>query len=186
VAKLSELTYAKTPQDWVALDWKPLDMEYHFSSDEKLSLYHWDLQASMSKSALVLTNVGVDITLPEVPVPSVPDVKIPEVDAILADARDLLVKGWIQGQEAVDEDGWFIYPDSSNARRFCLYGALQAACSNRGVGWTDDLALSATYRVGKACGEITGGDTNFIAYNDNVGRTQNEVVSLVERALLTK
>jgi hypothetical protein len=100
---------------------------------------------------------------------------------ILKVARSKIVAGWCQGKNAVDSRGVATHPESGNACRYCIHGAIFStnASANR--------QLSATYLVQRLIAErsnkadVTGFDV--ANWNDDSSRTQAEVVQLFDDAI---
>jgi hypothetical protein len=103
----------------------------------------------------------------------VAEVRIKEV---LAKAKELVEKGWTQRYFAVDADGDEVCWDSKFACKFCAMGALYRASGRLGYG--TDVAIAAR---GIVINLIPG--TILGAWNDLPGRTQEQVVNLLDVAI---
>jgi hypothetical protein len=129
------------------------------------------------------------------------------IEALLAEATDLVGSGWMQ-------DGWFAYVDQSGSRRVvtgctsqvrrtvspeqivgtCLVGAIVQAgggpskAHSQLVQRTIDLTWHASFRAGhdpvRWCpppNERAGHVTDLVRWNDVPGRGPSEVVALLDR-----
>jgi len=71
--------------------------------------------------------------------------------AIIERAIELMKKGWIQGYEAVDEEGRDVPPQSDKARAFCAVGAIRrASCEFLGKNKWRATAM----RIERACDAV--------------------------------
>lgn len=92
---------------------------------------------------------------------------------ILRDARELLAKpnGWIQGSFARNKYGVATLIESSTACSFCAWGAVRRASLLNG----HDVPVEY---------DVTGiPDTNFINFNDQPGRTKEEVLDYFDEII---
>ena len=92
--------------------------------------------------------------------------------AVIEKALELVRKGWCQRASARDASGNSVSPMDTEACCWCLDGALLVACD----GMAEYLTASRTVS------EALGGK-GYIGWNDTPGRTQDEVVSLLERLI---
>lgn len=92
--------------------------------------------------------------------------------AVIEKALELVRRGWCQRASARDAAGNAVSPMDTEACCWCLDGALLVA--------TDSALeyLQASVAVSNALG-----GKGYIGWNDTPGRTQNEVVSLLERLI---
>ena len=104
---------------------------------------------------------------------------------VLADARRLVARGWVQGElEVIDSD-----PAAPN--RYCVIGATAAAADGLGpecfsplASADDRLALrSVLADEARARFAAVVGTDRLADYNDAEGRTQAEVLAAFDRAL---
>lgn len=95
---------------------------------------------------------------------------------MMVEARERIAIGWCQGAVAQDEDGRSVAPESSDARRWSILGALLASWNGGPVG---DLrqAVSSLHAATER--------SHLEVWNDRPGRTQTDVVSAFERAIDT-
>lgn len=94
---------------------------------------------------------------------------------ILLKAADLIEqKGWTRYGYARDEDGNDVNPTSRHAVCFCAIGAIRASANDRGLG---SLSRTAVRFAEDAL------DCNSLDdWNDEFGRTKEEVVEALRRA----
>lgn len=103
--------------------------------------------------------------------------KTPE--AILDETIQSLQSGWIQGFLAKDEQGDATTPVHSSATQWCLVGAL---CKSAGLQDARSWAYPKSKSMDKVIrwiGDITG-EPCLTAWNDTEGRTQEEVIGVLE------
>jgi hypothetical protein len=83
---------------------------------------------------------------------------------------DYVRKGWCQRYLAVDDDGMYVSPTGRDACKWCLYGSIAAA-------YPEDFLtrVEVVDKVTKGIG--TGSLANW---NDEPGRTQAQVINLLE------
>lgn len=94
---------------------------------------------------------------------------------LLRAARALVAAGWCQGVWARDADGNGVMPFDHRAVAWCLSGALAAAAPPVfGPAWMD--ALDRVYQVLPKC-------VTTISYNDVPGRTQADILALLDAAI---
>ena len=92
--------------------------------------------------------------------------------AVIERALELVRKGWTQRANARDASGNAVSPIGTEACCWCLDGALLVA-SDSALEY-----LQASISVSEALG-----GKGYIGWNDTPGRTQDEVVSLLERLI---
>ena len=93
------------------------------------------------------------------------------VAATLAEARKLIAQGWTQGKYKRVVDG---------VECWCISGAMgQSAPDYK----PRDLAFAALFRALRADDFYLSSSTNLIEWNDAPGRTQEEVLALIDRAI---
>ncbi len=85
--------------------------------------------------------------------------------------RALIAKGWTQEAYARDARGFAVNFDSDEAECYCLRGATLAAADSYSCCADLQIALSLPLSDG------------LIAYNDFPGRTQADVLALIDRAI---
>jgi hypothetical protein len=93
---------------------------------------------------------------------------------MMVEARERVTVGWCQGTVAQDEDGRAVAPESSDARRWSILGALLASWNGGPVGDLRQAVTSLLAATERLPLEV---------WNDRPGRTQTEVVSAFERAI---
>ncbi len=96
---------------------------------------------------------------------------------ILRRARELVGKGWCQGAFARDAQGLAVGRYADSARAFCVLGAVDRASEGRHTE-ARDVALRV---LGTATKKITGARAPGY-YNDQGGRTKEDIVALLKRA----
>lgn len=96
---------------------------------------------------------------------------------MLAEARDLVRRGWARGARAEDEAGNLVEPWSLLARRWSALGALEAVWR-----WSQapELARGELERATLALSAVVG---EIADWNDALERTEAEVVAAFERAI---
>lgn len=102
---------------------------------------------------------------------------------ILTRAADLIApeNAWAQGDLAFNQYGEFVYPDSTDACRWCAAGAIDASAEEGG-------ALAAKRELIRFLGLPTVAKDDAYPeraigiWNDNIHRTQPEVVSALRAA----
>lgn len=99
----------------------------------------------------------------------------------LARTRGLVKRGWCQRLVAADENGHGVRYDSRRAAAWCVSGACSAAAV------VDDeydtkLRNAMSDVIGAAVEAWPGGGLNIPDWNDAKGRTQAEVLTLLEQA----
>lgn len=90
----------------------------------------------------------------------------------LTEARKLLEKGWTQRAYARNANGVAVDEGSPNACSFCVTGALNRAYA----------CLETHLLVGRFVKVRTGGDWLHL-WNDAPGRTQEEVLTMIDEIL---
>jgi hypothetical protein len=93
---------------------------------------------------------------------------------MMVEARERITIGWCQGAVAQDEDGRAVAPESSDARRWSVLGALLASWHGGPVGDLRQAVRSLHAATERSHLEV---------WNDRPGRTQTDVVSAFERAI---
>ena len=83
---------------------------------------------------------------------------------------EYIQRGWCQHVSAVDSGGDFCMPDSPTAARWCLIGALVAAYPER-----NQHREAVTTKLMRKLGHL-----QFARWNDTPGRTQAEVVTVLQ------
>lgn len=100
---------------------------------------------------------------------------------VLIEARRLIAAGWCQGGFArCDAGGCKI--DDPAATHFCIVGALRAA-GYRVTRGAPNRTLAAELLVSQAMTGLEIYAVNLVLWNDRPGRTQEEVLALLDRAL---
>ena len=84
---------------------------------------------------------------------------------------DYVRRGWCQGAMAEIVDGYRVSEDDERAVKWCILGAVWKAFDD------DSIALRYTDELHKYIGK----DVLLGNWNDELGRTQKEVVSLLEK-----
>lgn len=95
-----------------------------------------------------------------------------EAIRILEEAKVKLKKGWCQGAFALNEWGETVSSRSPMAHRWCLMGAIESS-ANKAVSGS---AVMTTVM------EVTG-IGGLARFNDAPGRTQAEVIEVLDRAI---
>lgn len=105
---------------------------------------------------------------------------MPLVVERLKKVRERLAQGWTQGCYARDKDGKRTQPTWPDAVRWCVLGACYSS-TEPGLfsGSCDTDARDALYQALDDIGQKTG----LATWNDLAGRTQEEVLALVDRAI---
>jgi hypothetical protein len=106
--------------------------------------------------------------------------------AMLREARSLLHRGWSRGAQARDAQGRVALPWSDEAASWSLLGALLATWQVHDMEDADFVAHRADARALGDATEALGAATGTAAldrWNDAEGRSVNEVVAAVDRAL---
>ena len=93
---------------------------------------------------------------------------------MMIEARERIAIGWCQGTVAQAEDGRTVAPESSDARRWSLLGALLASWNGGPVGDLRQAVTSLNAATGRLPLEV---------WNDQPGRTQTDVVNAFEQAI---
>lgn len=94
---------------------------------------------------------------------------------VLIRGRARLEKGWCQGASARDENGYTVGANLPVATSFCIFGAL-----------TYEDRYDGTLDARQLVREVLGaklGDGAIATYNDAPGRTKEEVLALVDKAI---
>ena len=99
-------------------------------------------------------------------------------EQMLRDAHGLIESGWCQGAGAVDEMGRPIEPSSAFARRWSAAGALERVW--RRSDEDQDEALEAFERANLALAAAVRDVPQ--RWNDDAGRTQDDVLAALTRA----
>jgi len=93
-------------------------------------------------------------------------------------ARDLVAKGWTQGCHAISTDGTACDPTAINACKWCLDGALIRAAREA----PESIRYFDIKQVLKAANNWSY-DFRYADWNDVKGRTQDEVLSALDKAI---
>jgi anti-sigma regulatory factor (Ser/Thr protein kinase) len=99
--------------------------------------------------------------------------------AFLAHAAERVRVGWCRGTDARDESGAPVEPWSGQAAAWSLLGALVASLD--GPEAVPDVSLPALASAMAALAELIE-DRSLSGWNDAPGRTQQEVIAVLERA----
>jgi hypothetical protein len=105
----------------------------------------------------------------------------PGAEHILVRARELVAYGWCQGADARDQRDGPVPPWSEEARRWSLLGALVAAVDLPAEPGA--VTLGPLRRALAALAEIIE-EPLLATWNDDPGRTQEEVVRTLDAARL--
>lgn len=103
---------------------------------------------------------------------------------ILADAKELVQKGWCQGANARNKDGRPVAWTDETAVSFCAAGA----CAKASRDILPEGANVHSWYPGEVAADVmqiraqSYGAMNHVKYNDEAGRTQAEVVALLEKS----
>jgi hypothetical protein len=101
---------------------------------------------------------------------------------MLLDARSLVATGWAQGSSARDASGESVDPWSSSATQWSLVGALVAVwAKSRRTRSERDTAIAAFQKANLSLLAATRDSPQ--SWNDEPGRTRQEVLLLFELAL---
>ena len=98
-----------------------------------------------------------------------------ELLKIYRKARELVEKGWHQGQFAADRQGRECSAFDDEAACFCAWGALRRSRANLGIRLPFGPLLEPLQGV--------IGDVEPTAWNDAPGRTKEEVLEAFDRAI---
>jgi hypothetical protein len=108
------------------------------------------------------------------------------VAELLRDAADHVARGWIQGYEAIDANGQPVLASRLDAVAWCAYGAMIAAShapmrtrSPEFDSAEDFIAMAMEDRVAAGDEEAR---LSYRLWNDQPGRTQGQVVSVLATA----
>lgn len=94
----------------------------------------------------------------------------------LKEVRALLARGWCQGTSARNIRGFSVSEQASTAVAWCVAGACYRICDNWMANWIVP-AIGAVVRE--------RGFGSFSAWNDAEGRTQAEVLALLDEVIDT-
>ena len=94
----------------------------------------------------------------------------------MIEVRGKVVQGWCQGCSARDAAGECVGATDRRAVAWCLDGAFMACGVAHGVSRADCSLCSSFASVGIEADAISG-------WNDTKGRTQAEVLALLDRAI---
>ncbi len=92
----------------------------------------------------------------------------------LKKVREILANGWTQEASARDAEGEPLFSTDPRACSFCILGAVW-----RAVGYENQMESRLVYALRNAIGE----DAKLVSYNDTPGRTQDEMLALVDKAI---
>ncbi len=82
---------------------------------------------------------------------------------------DYIRKGWCQESFAKTKTGNIVYGDDPAAVCWCLDGAIDAACGRLHSDEKENITAKLREKI-----------DNYIGWNDTPGRTQQEVIDLLE------
>ena len=94
---------------------------------------------------------------------------------VLIRGKERLERGWCRETSARDASGNHSYPESPDAVSFCVFGAMH----EREDPYASDRARELIRRVLGA----KLGDGAIASYNDTPGRTKEEILTLVGKAI---
>lgn len=101
-----------------------------------------------------------------------------KVIQLLDGTKKLLVeKGWTQGARARSAEGGLVPPGDPRACSFCLLGAFARTCEESSVD-SSNGRLRALLALWTAKATAKG----IAAYNDEAGRTKEDILALIDRA----
>lgn len=101
-----------------------------------------------------------------------------KVIQLLDGTKQLLVeKGWTQGARARSVEGGLVPAGDPRACSFCLLGAFAQVCNDLQVGSSD-----ARFRALSALWTAKATTKGIAAYNDEAGRTKEDILALIDRA----
>lgn len=89
----------------------------------------------------------------------------------LTKTREKLASGWCQYKHAQDGNGNVTYPENQRATAWCVSGAVMAA---------GGLVFGSAHN---AIRDLLPVDSTVTHWNDQPGRTQTEVLELLDRAI---
>ena len=93
------------------------------------------------------------------------------VAATLAEARKLIAQGWTQGKYKRVVNG---------VECWCISGAIDKAAPDYK---SNGLAFAALFHALRAYDFYLSASTNITEWNDTPGRTQEDVLALIDRAI---
>lgn len=101
----------------------------------------------------------------------------------LRKARALVAKGWRQGGQARNADGYPCSPCSSEAVAWCVLGACNAVSAAEGVPLQHGTcAFDAWSAIGETVRDRIG-RVDVVHWNDTEGCTQEEVLALFDETI---
>ena len=83
---------------------------------------------------------------------------------------DYIQRGWCQGVNAIGADGIWCLPNDPQAARWCLIGAMVAAYPESNAH-REAMTTKLIHKLGHL---------QFARWNDQISRTQAEVVAMLE------
>lgn len=92
---------------------------------------------------------------------------------VLVEARAKIAQGWCQGASARDGYGNNVDPDAPTATCWCLFGAIIS---------TNKVLYTNVYKVYDQMSAVEGCEVGP-QWNDVTGRTQAEVVAMLDRTI---
>ena len=105
---------------------------------------------------------------------------------ILESARDKVVGGWVQREMAIDKRGNNVLPHDHDAVCFCSLGAIEASAGRMNYLYRTEKVEEPKRILAHAIyGDVIPGDyiDAIIDWNDESGRTKNDVIEMFERAI---
>ena len=99
---------------------------------------------------------------------------------LLQETRKLVARGWCQGSDARDSQGASVQPWDGQAASWSLLGALVAAVEHE-AEVSGEMPLEELAAVLSPFADLVDVDS-LAAWNDDPGRSQAEVVSVLDRA----
>jgi hypothetical protein len=99
---------------------------------------------------------------------------------VLAEARDLVARGWTQGADARAGDGAEVDPWDARATSWSLLGAIVAALEAEAAA-RDEIPLDELAAALSALADVIDADS-LSAWNDDASRSQLEVLRTLESA----
>ena len=104
-----------------------------------------------------------------------------EIVDVLLGARDLVASGWVQNAFAIDASGVPVLPEDSEAIAWCISGAIRASSVRLNVPWEFPRGRHAFEYTDQVL-ELWGDPRAIYCFNDDKGRTQQEVIELLDQA----
>lgn len=91
--------------------------------------------------------------------------------------RELLANGWTQDTLAQDKTGEPVWPTNPDAVCFCIVGSTNRACS------LPSTKVKIFNLLARVLAHQADGRTDITYFNDMPGRTQAEILAVVDRAI---